>query len=63
MNTDSTGLLSDQELDAVVGGIKDNGQGQFLQSPKNTDGPGMGTGQLAGELILTGVLIGFALGL
>jgi hypothetical protein len=63
MNADSMALLSDEELDAVVGGMMNNGQGQFLQSPKNTGGPGMGTGQLAGELIMAGVLVGFALGL
>jgi hypothetical protein len=32
-------LLSDDELDAVAGGMMNNGQGNFLQMPKNTGGP------------------------
>lgn len=36
-------LLSRDELDSVVGGMMNNGQGTFLQQPKNTGGPSGGS--------------------
>jgi hypothetical protein len=36
-------LLSDDELDVVAGGMMNNGQGNFLQMPKNTGGPTSGS--------------------
>jgi hypothetical protein len=40
MNTiDGIRFVSDDELAAVVGGMMNNGQGNFLQTPKNTGGP------------------------
>jgi hypothetical protein len=40
MNTiDGIRFVSDDELATVVGGMMNNGQGDFLQTPKNTGGP------------------------
>lgn len=39
MDIQHISLLSNEELDAVAGGMMNNGQGQFLQTPKNTGGP------------------------
>lgn len=39
MDIQQIGLLSNEELDRVVGGMTNNGQGQFLQTPKHTGGP------------------------
>lgn len=67
MMTQEIGLLSTEELDAVVGGMMNDGRGQL--DPKAPGayvpygGPGMSKGQTAGELILLGVLTGFAFGL
>jgi hypothetical protein len=44
MNTiDGIRFVSDDELAAVVGGMMNNGQGDFLQTPKNTGGPSGGS--------------------
>jgi hypothetical protein len=40
---DEIRLVSDDELAAVVGGRMNNGQGDFLQTPKNTGGPSGGS--------------------
>ncbi len=55
-------LLSCDELDAVVGGMMNNGQGNFLQTPKNTGGPTSGSfwgdflkgAEIAGAVALVG---------
>lgn len=39
MDIQHIGLLSNDELDAVVGGMMNNGQGQFLQSQPKYGGP------------------------
>jgi hypothetical protein len=54
-------LLSCDELDAVVGGMMNNGQGDRLQTPKNTGGPGGGPnwGKVGAEgVIILGIVIG-----
>lgn len=47
----SMGPLSDRELDAVVGGMMNNGQGQFLQTPKNTGGTSSDPGGSVRDLV------------
>ncbi|MDA9521391.1 hypothetical protein XI06_13750 [Bradyrhizobium sp. CCBAU 11434] len=67
MKTQEVALLSVEDLDAVVGGMMNDGRGQL--DPKAPSayvlygGPGMGKGQTLGELILTTVAIGFVFGL
>ncbi|MDN5003803.1 hypothetical protein ACFQZO_23485 [Bradyrhizobium sp. GCM10027634] len=63
MDVQQISALSSEDLDTVVGGMMNDGRGQFLQTPKNTGGPGMSVGQTIGELILTTVAIGFVAGL
>jgi hypothetical protein len=67
MNTQNIGLLSNEELDAVVGGMMNDGRGQLLPKAPGAyvpyGGPGMGKGQIVGDLILAGVIAGFAFGL
>jgi hypothetical protein len=48
-------LLSCDELDAVVGGMMNNGQGDRLQTPNNTGGPGAGMADF-----VRGLLVGAA---
>jgi hypothetical protein len=64
MKTQEIGLLSSGELDAVVGGMMNNGQGDLLQTPKNRGGPtGQSDfGQLMGGLTVLGLAIGTVLG-
>jgi hypothetical protein len=55
-------LLSCDELGAVVGGMMNIGQGNFLQQPKNTGGPTGGSiwgdilkgAEIAGAVALVG---------
>ncbi|QOZ53259.1 hypothetical protein [Bradyrhizobium sp. CCBAU 53338] len=67
MNTLDVDFLSIDDLDAVGGGMMNDGRGQM--DPKAPGayvpygGPGMSVGQTVGELILTGVAVGFVLGL
>ncbi len=44
-------VVTDDELDAVVGGMMNNGQGNFLQMPKNSGG-GSNTGKDIFDTIL-----------
>jgi hypothetical protein len=39
MDIQHIGLLSNEELDAVAGGMMNNGQGQFLQTQPKNGGP------------------------
>ncbi|MBC9875920.1 hypothetical protein G8O24_00990 [Bradyrhizobium sp. INPA01-394B] len=67
MNKLDVDLLSVEDLDAVRGGMMNDGRGQL--DPKAPGayvpygGPGMSLGQVAGELIMGSVAVGFALGL
>jgi hypothetical protein len=67
METRNIGLLSNEELAAVAGGMMNDGRGQLDPNAPGAytpyGGPGMSKGQTAGELILFGVLAGFAFGL
>jgi len=49
-------LVSDVELDAVAGGMMNNGQGNFLQMPKNTGGPTGGS--FWGDVLKIGEVVG-----
>ncbi|WP_298875609.1 hypothetical protein [uncultured Bradyrhizobium sp.] len=60
MSTQSIRLLSNEDLDAVVGGMMNNGQGQFLQTQPKNGGPANNrgdTGTLVGVLTTMGVLL------
>ncbi|MGX4771841.1 hypothetical protein ACWAUC_18860 [Bradyrhizobium guangdongense] len=60
-------LLSVEDLDVVRGGMMNDGRGQL--DPKAPGayvpygGPGISLGQVAGELIMGSIAVGFALGL
>jgi hypothetical protein len=68
MNTQEIGLLSNEALDAVVGGMMNNGQGQndpkapgALPAPGTNGAPGNGPnwGKVAAEgVIIGGLLVG-----
>ncbi|QAU46981.1 hypothetical protein XH91_17530 [Bradyrhizobium guangzhouense] len=66
MRTQEVGSLSVEDLDAVAGGMMNDGRGQM--DPKAPGayvpygGPGMGLGQLAGDLIMATVAGGFFFG-
>ena len=60
MNTQNISLLSNDDLDAIVGGMTNNGQGQFLQTQAKNGGPannGGDTGTLVGVLITLGAAL------
>src|SRR5664279_3452069 len=66
MNTQEIGLLSNEELDAVVGGMMNNGQGQndpkapgALPAPGTNGAPGNGPnwGRVAAEGVIIGGLV------
>jgi hypothetical protein len=64
MNTQEVDLLSANELDAVIGGMMNNHQGDPLQTPKNTGGhSGAGLVNFVGDVLLGSVIIGALLGL
>ena len=62
MDIQQIGLLSNGDLDAVVGGMMNNHQGDPLQTPKNTGGHGGGggVGGVVGALIDAVVVVGIA---
>jgi hypothetical protein len=62
MDIQHIGLLSNEELDAVAGGMTNNGQGQFLQTqPKNGGPPDRSDNSgLAGGILVGGILFALA---
>lgn len=59
MDIQHIGLLSNEELDAVVGGMMNNGQGQFLQTQPKYGGPNdpVGTEKFGIGCICTAMLL------
>jgi hypothetical protein len=70
MKTKEIGLLSNEALDAVVGGMMDNGQGQLTPRAPGAlvphGGPGnskLDTAKLLGGLIILGGIVELCIGL